>query len=51
MKSAHLSLCFQMEVGLAAAKAIKAVHGTSYKVGTAPDILCKYFKPMYTLMT
>ncbi|XP_042573541.1 carboxypeptidase O-like isoform X2 [Cyprinus carpio] len=28
-----------MEVGLAAAKAIKAVHGTSYKVGTAPDIL------------
>ncbi|ROI62491.1 Carboxypeptidase O [Anabarilius grahami] len=28
-----------MEVGLAAAKAIKAVHGKSYKVGTSPDVL------------
>ncbi|XP_043096579.1 carboxypeptidase O-like [Puntigrus tetrazona] len=28
-----------MEVGLAAAKAIKAVHGKSYKVGTPPDIM------------
>ncbi|XP_026060467.1 carboxypeptidase O-like [Carassius auratus] len=28
-----------MEVGLAAAKAISAVHGKSYKVGTPPDVL------------
>ncbi|XP_058616458.1 carboxypeptidase O [Onychostoma macrolepis] len=28
-----------MEVGLAAAKAIVAVHGKSYKVGTSPDVL------------
>lgn len=28
-----------MEVGLAAAKAIKAVHGKSYKVGSSPDVL------------
>ncbi|RXN29945.1 carboxypeptidase O [Labeo rohita] len=28
-----------MEVGLAAANAIKAVHGKSYKVGTSPDVL------------
>ncbi len=44
-------MCFQMEVGLAAAKAITGVHGKSYKVGTPPDILCEYFKPMYTRMT
>ncbi len=44
-------MCFQMEVGLAAAKAITAVHGKNYKVGTSPDILCEYFKPMYTRMT
>jgi hypothetical protein len=30
-----------MEVGLGAAKAIKAVHGMDYTVGTSPDILCK----------
>lgn len=35
-------MCLQMEVGLAAAKAIKAVHGKSYKVGTSPDVLCEY---------
>ncbi|XP_066516827.1 carboxypeptidase O [Hoplias malabaricus] len=28
-----------MEVGLAAAKAIKDVHGTDYTVGTSPDVL------------
>ncbi|KAL6481068.1 hypothetical protein MHYP_G00091480 [Metynnis hypsauchen] len=28
-----------MEVGLAAAKAIKAVHGMDYTVGTSPDVL------------
>ncbi|XP_026061523.1 carboxypeptidase O [Carassius auratus] len=28
-----------MEVGLAAAKAIKSVHGKSYKVGSSPDVL------------
>ncbi|XP_051982311.1 carboxypeptidase O [Xyrauchen texanus] len=28
-----------MEVGLAAAKAIKAVHGKDYKVGSSPDVL------------
>ncbi|KAL0204300.1 hypothetical protein M9458_002318, partial [Cirrhinus mrigala] len=27
-----------MEVGLAAANAIKAVHGKNYKVGTSPDV-------------
>lgn len=32
----------QMEVGLAAAKAIKSVHGKSYKVGSSPDVLCEY---------
>ena len=30
-----------MDVGLAAAEAIKKVHGKHYKVGTSPDILCK----------
>ena len=31
----------QMDVGLAAAEAIKKVHGKHYKVGTSPNILCK----------
>lgn len=31
-----------MEVGLAAAKAIKGVHGMDYTVGTSPNVLCKY---------
>lgn len=31
----------QMEVGLAAADAIKKVHGMSYTVGTSPNVLCK----------
>lgn len=30
-----------MEVGLAAARAIKKVHGMNYTVGTSPDVLCK----------
>jgi len=38
----YTSMCLQMEVGLAAANAIKAVHGKSYKVGTSPDVLCEY---------
>uniref|UniRef100_A0A672LLF5 Carboxypeptidase O n=1 Tax=Sinocyclocheilus grahami TaxID=75366 RepID=A0A672LLF5_SINGR len=34
-----------MEVGLAVAKAIEAVHGKSYKVGSSPDVLCEYLLP------
>lgn len=30
-----------MKVGLAAADAIRKVHGMNYTVGTSPDILCK----------
>lgn len=31
-----------MKVGLAAAEEIRKVHGTTYTVGTSPDVLCKY---------
>lgn len=30
-----------MDVGLAAADAIKKVHGKDYTVGASPDVLCK----------
>lgn len=30
-----------MEVGQAAAEAIKKVHGKTYTVGASPDVLCK----------
>lgn len=45
--SLHISLtvwqCLipQMKVGLAAAEAIKNVHGMEYIVGTSPNVLCK----------
>lgn len=32
----------QMEVGSAAAEAIKKVHGMNYTVGTSPEVLCKW---------
>lgn len=31
-----------MKVGLAAADAIKAVHGMDYTVGTPPNVLCEF---------
>lgn len=31
-----------MKVGLAAAEAIKSVHGTDYTVGTPPNVLCEF---------
>ena len=31
-----------MSVGLAAAKAIKDVHGMDYTVGSSPNVLCEY---------
>lgn len=40
-----ISLCIshlQIQVGQKAATALKAKHGTNYKVGSSVDILCKY---------
>lgn len=45
------SLVPQMEVGLAAADAIRQVHGKNYTVGTSPAVLCKYMHKLHTCTT
>lgn len=40
----------QMEVGSAAAEAIKKVHGMNYTVGTSPEVLCKWANSQTSLV-
>lgn len=46
-------ICFcishlQIQVGQKAAKALRAKHGTNYRVGASADILCKYLLPPFS---